>query len=309
MNLGRLGTIAATGLLAANWALAQQQSNQKQFSVTYWDTLSQIALDTWISVEQLLSQNPFINDRFWSVCEWVVPWTYFCTQPEHTIFVGDTLKIANIQNTIGNMWENASIDNLVDSAWLQNPDEAKRVISEWITKIPWLTPENAVKVVSKLEKIPVTSNVGVTIDMSGSTSEDRVMIANFINFILEDRKLASEVLSEWNQIGNIDIYGYTSVTEKMKIDEDLTSKFMWDGGVENTIWAINEAYQNGSEYVIVITDEPWDDTGDIINKDNTTIFMIQDSLSCRSDCWDNHPYWWTPLGNHGEVVYLNNSNS
>lgn len=298
MKPRNLALAAAATISLASGALAQEWQNTTPLKVESGDTLSEIAHNTWTTVSKLMTLNPEITDRFWTVCAWVRPWKFFCTAPEHTIFPGDEIQ------TQESSTEDASIKELIDNAWLEDPETAERIISEGISKIPWLTPENALSVIVELERIPVTANIGIALDMSGSTSEDRVMIASFVKFIIEDRQLAAQALTDGKTIGNTTLYGYTSVTQEIEKDQDLTYMNIWEGSTENTIWAISTAYKGGADYVIVITDEPWDDSWEVLNKENTSIFMIQDWESCWDDCWDNHPYGGTPLNQHGKVVYI-----
>lgn len=295
MSLWKLRTIVAAGSIVASWATAQEWyegcedliplNSHQTHRVQNGDTLSCIANKTWNTVAILLEFNQWLQKQHQEKCKGKtsIEW-WFCDTPEDTIFPWNVVQIP---------WSSSDISWQLVSSWI-SPEEAKEIlplVEEWILKFPWLSSENAVAVVSKLYSIPKSANVWLLLDVSWSANDDRELIAWFTSFFLNDRKLAWNVIDEtWEtEIGITKVYEY------------------WDSWEERTIYWINNAYWDWADYVVVITDEPWDGSWKTISKNTTTIFMIQDTNYCPDKCWDVHPYenvWNQALSEHWEVVYL-----
>lgn len=303
MSIRTLGLAAVVTGAISTGALAQETWDNIPHTVQAGETLSEISNKTWLTVTELMNQNPDITARFWTVCAGVKPGEWFCTEPQHTIFPWDKITASN---TKWQKWENTDLVSKLSDSGVSNPTQAAKVIQDGIVKIPWLTEENAIKIITELEKIPKHVNVALIIDVSGSTNDDRFLISNFLQFVLEDRKLASAVVEQTQnvEIGKTTCYGYSLISEEIPCDTDFSNISVLDGFTENTVSAISKAYASWSKYFVIITDERWDDNEmSAINKDNTTILIISWDY-CDPLCWNDHKYYGKGLVNHWKIVYL-----
>jgi len=294
MSLGKLGTLAVAGSIAASWAFAQEWNKSckelnplnahQTHTVKTWDTLSCIADATWNRVSTLIQFNWWLHSQHSELCNWDNKLWGFCDKPEDTLMPGNIVQIP---------WNSNNLTWQLIAGWISTEEIEKilPLVEQWIINFPWLSVENAVSVVTKLNSIPQSANVWLLLDVSWSANDDRDLIKWFTDFFLNDRKLA------WNTIDE----SWDTMVWK------ITTYEYWKDGYEYTIQWINDAYTNGADYVVAITDEPWDGSWETKNIDTTTIFMIQDEDYCPNKCWDANPNeinWDQSLSEHWEVIYL-----